>query len=596
MADRIFSIYPAIGLARVGNADRSGKDFFFIGPEIPDVPPNFDPATNSFGAFKIDDKVRPQAARFRIFEYEQAGDGTRKLVGEVKLGERGVSAVKWTVHLANRKASFCNFRGQNGAEEKPYFKSFTPKMMRNPEVAGLQKRKKQLELDPGPKSIDAGVATVVDLAITEPKLAKIKTLGQLRSDPQGRLIVIGGLGFAESFPKTNEPLTDYVNNPGWFDDTSDGPVTAKLTVDGKAKAVDDSAWVAVGPPDFAPGVRSYRTMYDTLVDVYVRNSKADGPFAKLSPEIEELRLFFEKKDSPTPHLPSFKRHIYPILASIAHMVRLHQNSDADEPNYHRILNPNNYDRLGGEDDFDTPSVDRIFRRIRDPQATGLPNTRLMPLTYGDYYGKANGRGGDKDPQYLHAVSILQYALVKAWRAGKIVKDWTGVPKPADTITPDGLTRAALEGASGGAFFPGIEAGWLFSKPEVFKAPFRIATGTTVGSIPVVPDGSPGEAKRFDLVLEAGSFSQQMAQPWHADFLDCVSANDANLNGTMIAWWPVQRPVDVFVQNAGGSASRLRWDRNFEDKKSMVADWHTRGFVIDTGGNLFEVDGPPAAIA
>jgi hypothetical protein len=87
----------------------------------------------------------------------------------------------------------------------------------------------------------------------------------------------------------------------------------------------------------------------------------------------------------------------------------------------------------------------------------------MPLTYGDYYGGANGRGGDKDPQFLHAVSVLQYALIKAWRAGKIVKDWIGVPKPADAITPDGLTRAALEGAVGGAFFPGIEASWLISK-------------------------------------------------------------------------------------------------------------------------------------
>ena len=138
------------------------------------------------------------------------------------------------------------------------------------------------------------------MAITEPKLAKIKTLGQLRSDPQGRLLVIGGLGFAEAFPNAKAPLNDYVNNKRWFDDVSDGPVTAELTVDGKATAVDDSAWVAVGPPDFAPGVRSYRTMYDTLVDVYVRNSKAGGPFARLPPEIEELRLFFEKKDSATP--------------------------------------------------------------------------------------------------------------------------------------------------------------------------------------------------------------------------------------------------------------------------------------------------------
>jgi hypothetical protein len=594
MADRVFSIYPAIGVTRVGNADRSGEDFFFIGPEIPDNPPNFDPATKSFGAFKIDGKVRPQAARFRIFEYERADDGTTKLIGEVKLGERGISAVKWTVHLANRKASFCNFSGQQGAEDKPYFNSFTPDMMRNPQVAGLQKRKQELELDPGPKSIDAGAATVVDLAITEPKLAKIRTLGQLRSDPQGRLIVIGGLGFAEAFPNTKAPLNGYVNNRRWFDDVSDGPVTAELTVDGKARPIDDSAWVAVGPPNFAPGVRSYRTMYDTLVDVYVRNSVAGGPFARLPPELEELRLFFENKDSATPPLPSFTRHIYPILASIARMVRLHQDSTAYEPDYHRILNPDNYDRLGGEDDFDTSRVDRIFKRIRDPEATGLPDRRLMPLTYGDYYDGANGRGADTDPQFLHAVSVLQYALIKAWRAGKIVKDWTGVPEPSTAITPDGLTRAALEGAVGGALSPGIEASWLIAKPEVFKAPFRIAAGTTVGSIPVVPDGSAGEPKRVDLVLEAGSFSQQMAQPWHADFLACVRDN-SELN-TMIAWWPIQRPDDAFVQNAGGSPNRLRWDRDFKKYADMVAGWDTRGFVIDTGGNLFEVDGPPAAIA
>jgi hypothetical protein len=594
MADRIFSIYPAIGIARVGDADRSGNDFFFIGPEIPDVAPNLDKATNSFGAFKIDGKVRPQAVRFRIFEYERADDGTDKLVGEVKLGERGISAVKWTVHLANRKASFCHFSGQQGAEDKPYFNSFTPDKMRNPKVTGLQKRKKELELDPGPKSIDAGATTVIDLAITEPKLKKIKTLGQLRSDPQGRLIVIGGFGFAEAFPNAKAPLTDYVNNPGWFDDVSDGPVTAELIVDGKAKAVDDPAWVAVGPPDFAPGVRSYRTMYDTLVDVYVRNSKAGGPFAKLSPEIEELRLFFENKESATPHLPSFTRHIYPIIAAVARMIRLHQHAKVNEFDYHARLNPKNYDVLGGKDDFDATEVDKIFRKIRDPQATGLPNPRLMPLTYGDYYGEANGRGRGTDPQFLHAVSVLQYALIKAWRAGKIVKDWTGVPKPSTGITPDGLTRAALEGAVGGAFFPGIEASWLISKPEVFKAPFRIATGTAVGSIPVVPDGSPGESKRIDLVLEAGSFSQQMAQPWHADFLACVRGDD-KLN-TMIAWWPVQRPDDVFVENAGGSPSRLRWDRGLNSYPDMVAGWSTRGFVVEAGGNLFEVDGPPAAIA
>jgi hypothetical protein len=589
MPKRIFSIYPAIGVARVGNADRTGDDFFFIGSEIPDVPSNFDPATGKFGDFKINGKVRPQAARFRLFEYERADDGTDKLIGEVKLGERNISAVKWTVHLANRKASFCQFRGQQGAEDNPYFKSYAPNMMRNNRVKGLDRRIKELELDPGAKSIVAGdTAAVVDFTITQPALSKIRTLGQLRSDSDGRLVVIGGLGFAESIPP-NAPLPEYANNPGWFDDVSDGPVTAELTVDGQIVPADDAAWVHVGPPDFAPGVRSYRTMYDTLVDVYVRNAK----FAKLSPELDELRQFFEKKDSATPPLPSFTRHIYPILAAVARMVRLHQNSSPDEPDYHRRLDPSNYDELGGEDDFNQSKVNRIFSKIRDPDAAGAPNPDLMPLILGDYYGEANGRGGDTDPRFLHSVSPLQYALLKAWHAGKFVKDWTGIPATANKITPDGLTRAALDGVVGGAFFPGIEAGWLFTKPEVFKTPFRIATGAVVGSIPVVPDGPSGPPQRVDLKLGAGSFSQQMAQPWHADFMDCKTEGQLQAR---IAWWPVQRPDDVYIRNGAGEPDRAPWARNLGGHEDMVALWFTRGFVLGTGADLFEVDGPSDAVA
>jgi hypothetical protein len=542
MPTKIFSIYPAIGVARVGNAERTGNDFFFVGPELPDVLANLDSA-GAFRSFKVNGKVKPQAARFRLFEYERADDGSDKLIGEVKLGERGISAIKWTVHLANRKASFCNFAGQKGAEDKPYFKSYRSAAMRNDEVKGSERRARELELDPGAKSIAGGdIAAVVDFAITQPALKKIKTLGQLRSDADGRLIVLGGLGLAEAFPKADAPIEAYDNNPGWFDDVSDGPVTAELTVEGQAMTAD-TAWVVVGPPDFAPSVRSYRTMYDTLVDVYARNAKTNTAFAKLSPDIEELRQFWENKDSAAPVLPSFTKHIYPILASVARIIRVHENKSDNEPNYHRPLDPTTYGRLGGQN-FNANVVGTIFGRIRDPEAEGEPDPFLMPLIYGDYYGKANKRGGETDPRYLHSVSMLQYALLKAWRDGKFVKDWTGVPKPSSQITPDGLTRAALEGMVGGAFFPGIEAGWLFTKPEVFAAPFRIAAGKAVGSIPVVPDGA-GKPARVDLTLKAGSFSQQMAQPWHADFLDC--ARDGHFQNTMIGWWPVQRPDDVYVQ-------------------------------------------------
>ena len=454
MAERFFRIHPAIGVARVGDADRVGDDFFFIGPEIPGVPANFDSATKTYGSFKKDGKVRPQAVRFRIFEYAREADGSASLVGEVKLGEAGVSAITWTVHVANRKASFCEFAGQQGAEDKPYFSKYAPEKMRNKDVEGLQKRKDELELDPGPQSIDGGAATTVDLAITKPpldKLARIKTLGQLRSDAEGHLIFIGGRGFAEAFPNP-AMLVGYANNPGWFDDVSDGPVTADLVVDGETVKAD-SAWAVVGPPDFAPAFRSYRTMYDTLADMMVRHDGADGRFAELPAELDELRRFWRAKDSDDPPLPSFTRHIYPILSSIAHVFRVFQNRPGAKSDFHAPLAE--YDLLGGQD-FSLSDVATIFARIRDPETTSPPNVGLMPRVFGDYYGKANGHGGKKDPKYLHSVSILQYALLKAWQAGKIEKDWTDVPAPPVTITPDGLDRASIESSIGGPFFPGIE--------------------------------------------------------------------------------------------------------------------------------------------
>src|SRR5262249_15371914 len=145
---------------------------------------------------------------------------------------------------------------------------------------------------------------------------------------------------------------------------------------------------------------------------------------------------------------------------------------------------------------------------------------LMPSTYGDYYQKANGRGGDSnDPAFLHSVSKLQFALLRAWMKGVFHEDWGTVQASQPKITPEGLDRAALENISGGAFYPGMEASWLFASKEVWSEPFRVARGKIVGSIPV--PGEKAEKARRDLVLEAGAFSQQMALPWQADFMDCT---------------------------------------------------------------------------
>src|SRR5215203_4353828 len=107
MVERQYRIHPAVGIARVGDAVRSdtGNSFYFIGPEFPDVPANCHPQSGIYGEFKTaDGRIKPQAARFRIFEYEKGNDGKFHPLGEVMTSDTTRTVkIAWTVHLANRK-------------------------------------------------------------------------------------------------------------------------------------------------------------------------------------------------------------------------------------------------------------------------------------------------------------------------------------------------------------------------------------------------------------------------------------------------------------------------------------------------------------
>ena len=87
-----YRIYPSIGIARVGDS----KDGFIIGPEAPGVAPE--------GPFRgKDDGIKPQGARFRVFQVDIDANENEKVIREVT-GARDVQ-IEWTVQLANRKAA-----------------------------------------------------------------------------------------------------------------------------------------------------------------------------------------------------------------------------------------------------------------------------------------------------------------------------------------------------------------------------------------------------------------------------------------------------------------------------------------------------------
>jgi L-lysine epsilon oxidase-like protein len=612
MAERQYRIHPAVGIARVGNAVRSdtSDDFYFIGPEFPEVPANIDPLSGTQGLFKMtaDGRLKPQAARFRIFEYEKQADGKFQPIGEVKVSDvsRRVT-IDWTVHLANRKASFCRFLGQAGAEDTPLFASYSNTdpilRARNQDVKTLAVRQERLELDPGKRSIAGGATTVMDFAVDhdlsetkpngETKL-KIKTLGQLRSDRDGHLVVIGGIGQSDFDGAVHEQIGTFANNEGWFDDVSDGPVTATLTIDGTPFAVA-GAWVLVGPPDFAPAIRSYHSMYDSVIDLIVREMDIpadDGLFAGPLAHIAEMRADWKTNGTIKDFKPRFTRDIAPILTSIARIQRVHEYrmGTAQDPqggplaNYHGSMNLLNFGNLGGQGSLQA-TRQALFDRLRDPNSFDAPPPRtilpsLMPSVLGDYYGKANDRGGPTDPAYLHSVTRLQFALLRAWNAGDFVEDWGQVSPSAPAITPAGIDRAALENTSGGAFFPGMEVSWMFVKKVVWESPFRLALGRKIGTIPV-----PGATRR-DLIVEAGTFSQQMAVPWQADFTACAAetVQDDSVPGKIrrVAWWPTNRPDEVFSESTPNV--RQSWAREANgtpfNYKAMVERWWTLGFVVE----------------
>ncbi len=426
MAIASVRIYPPIGVARLGNS----PDEFFVGPRVLGV------RTPPAGGYKdAHCRIKRQAAEFRIYGYDAGGT----LVGEVTDADASVS---WTAHLANAKGAWRRFNGLNDA---------TP--LRNSSVADRD----SLRIDPGPRTLTGpGLAAAFS---TGTFLGTSVPLGEMRTDGAGRLLVLGGFGRSGSVP-VGAPLLDYANNDGWYDDVSDGPVTAQVLLNGTATPLTASpAWVICPPPDFAPSIEAVTSLYDTLFQVAV-----------------------DKGWLSVPATPSFTRDIHPILERV---IRLGNVSN---------LAAFAHSSLAGAVPPASAAVRKaVFDRVRDPNSPTAPGPANMPKLFDD------SNSGH------HTVTRAQYTVLQRWKDGTFVNDWTGAPAPPGmAIDPAGLTRAALEACCGAAFFPGIEASWFVraSRPSEYPylEPFRL--------------DHTGRA--------AGDVTKQMAVPWQADFYECLA--------------------------------------------------------------------------
>jgi hypothetical protein len=444
-------------------------------------------------------RIKRQAARFRLFGYDKSG----KLVGEVTAKSADIS---WTVHLANTKAAWNEFDGLNPNAPK-----------RNASVANRD----SLIIDPGARSLSGrNKSAAFD---TGKFLGVVVPLGEIRTDAAGRLVVLGGFGHSASPPPTNAPITTFANNNGWHDDVSDGPVTAEVALKSNGKVMDAvGAWIICAPPKFAPPIDTIITLYDALLQVAVN---------KLS-----LTL---------PANSSFTKDIYPLLrrAIDVNWVSGMASSKHAHTTLSAVIPPPG----------SNSARSAIFNKLRDP---GLPPNQDsgesdMPMIWSDYY-----LAGKNQP-----LTNIQYEHMKNWKAGNFIDDWSGPPKPATDITPDGLDRAALEACVGGAFYPGIEASWLLRDVYSFSEPFRLDATS----------------------LQPGDISKQMAVPWQADFYDCTQDGD-------LAWWPAQRPDDVFPESGGPQQPWIR--KHVNGASDMVKNWYKLGFVVKKGSRYVETERKP----
>ena len=499
------AIHPAIGIARVGNS----PDEYYFGPEIPGGLPI------APGGYKdASGAMKRQAARFRIFGLDTNGRVVRELTAHD-------ATIQWTVHLANQKAAWYEFETALDIPEAE------PTSRRNVAYQGADRN--ALVIDPGPRRVSGRHRSAVPFD-TGAFLGESVYLGELRTDEQGRLLVLGGRG--RSFSPRNAVLTTFANNDGWTDDTSDGPVTARVRLGGVSLPVDP-AWVVVAPPNYAPALATdfgtlYTVIYQTMLDL-----------GWVTPPAEV----------------SFLADIFPLFERLADLQWVNQGVlnryGWDSPE--QFLSPEYLLRLADPSPANAAFRQALFARFRNPDYATLESAvDLLPPLYGDAITLP-----PVSPRSYLAVQPFQYAALQSWAAGDFVP---GVAGPISSqvedlpieIQPAALDRAALEACLGDAFHPGCEATWPMRVASMYASPFRLLHRQ--GSEPNYGEVlTPAIALSADGPLAGsvpGGVTRWMAVPWQTDTASCRSGyqyGDTPVDPYLPTFWAARVPNHVMPE-------------------------------------------------
>lgn len=572
-------IHPSIGIARVGNSKK--EDGFYIGPQVADPaprPPGF--YRDATGALKR------EVAEFRVYGY----DGEGRVVRELQMGED--VEIEWTVELANHKAAWYNFEL---ALDIPEAAAAPPSTRRNAKVPFPERGK--LSITPGARSIRKPAASGKAYRFDNGKFMGITVpLGELRTDKAGRLLVFGGHGKSASIDK--KAPTTFANNDGWYDDTSDGPVTARVRVGGRELKVAP-AWVVVAPPNYGPQQKSVRTMYALMTDVAIQAGQL-----------------------PAPTRPSFRHDLLPIFKAMCDLQWMNAGFAAGfgygMPQH--FLSPDYLRKLSMPGDTWAELRRTVSNSFRNPEEQDA-SMKPWPWVYGD----AMDVPMPPIPRAMTALTTTQLAMLDRWAKGEFIADYApgaehetlqGIDEVPLDEQPAMLDRAALEFCLADAFHPGCEMTWPVRHATMYSEPYRWRHrakdnpepdyGKTLTMMQVASYDGPLYAQF------AGSITRWMAIPWQTDTASCRSGYEPNYDPYLPTFWPARVPNQVLsadnyrkVMNTKLSREarlaafndRADWDRTLgagyeHQLETMVKHFNRQGIVEVRPGVPDDPDFPP----
>ena len=550
------AIYPPIGIARIGNSAE-----YYYAPELPGNPPEVE------DGYKDDDgKIKKQVVRFRIYGLDDNDHVVQELTADD-------AEINWRVHVANRKSAWYQFKNALDLGALAI-----PGEFRNQSIQGGERQK--LIIDPEMRSIAGRNTSGEEYQLNDGEFWNKKVpLGEIRTDDQGRLIFFGGNGDSASYD--GSPATTFANNDRWHDDVCDGPIRATVNYQGKTLEAEP-AIVVVAPPNYGQGLYGVVTMYDVVLDLFIREQWVAG--------IEQ---------------PNFWTHIYPIFERLTRTQWVNSgffflfgyNSPSDLTDHELLTKLGNPGAEAREDRM------KLFSWFRNPES-GEHQPAQIPPFYGDAFSEF-----PTAPNVDLALTITQYQWLQQWAEGDFTNDRPSECKSFADLTPqqqtEALNIAPLEECLGGPFHPGIEITWILRVLMSWEKPFRLK---------ILPEGTPPQddfgawlAPEIAIAEQgpldgygAGSVTRWLGVPWQTDEASCLSGYNPSTYLPLPSFWAARVPNQVLSEDSFkrltdgtlNTPQRLKhfdyrqdWLRDFGSQyqpkiNKMIKEWHELGIVAE----------------